>query len=93
MGNSDNITLELLLKASEWSEDTPYTQILNVEGLNENSIGSIGISKSATQEQIQACMDAKLMLIKQEKGQLTIAVLSDMKPEIDIPVILIYNNN
>ena len=93
MGNSDNTTLELVLKASKWSEDTPYIQILNVEGLNENSIGSIGISKSATQEQIQACMDAKLMPIKQEKGHLTITVLSDMKPEIDIPVILIYNNN
>lgn len=93
MGNSDNIILELLLKASEWSEDMPYTQILSIEGLNENSTGSIGISKSATQEQIQACMDAKLTPIKQDKGQLTIAVLSVMKPEIDIPVVLIYNNN
>ena len=87
-----NTTLELVLKASEWSEDIPYTQTLRVEGLSEHSTGSIGISKSATPEQAQAGIAADLELTDQGDGYVTV-VEHTVKQEVDIPVTLIYGAN
>lgn len=74
--------------ASAWSDDSPYTQTVTVEGLKADSNGVISIAQNATSEQIEIVCDAGLYISNQADGTLTITAYGD-KPNVDIPVIII----
>ena len=87
-----NTTVDLVLKASEWTENKPYRQMLRVEGLSEFHTGAIGLSDNCTVEQAEIGLNAGLELKEQGNGYVVIEA-TDTKPTIDIPVYLIYGAN
>lgn len=87
-----NTSLDLVLKANEWSVDRPYTQTIRVEGLSEYHTGAIGLSTTCTPEQAETAINAGLELIEQGNGYVIVEA-KDIKPEIDIPIYLTYGSN
>ena len=87
-----NTSLDLVLKANEWSVDRPYTQTIRVEGLSEYHTGAIGLSTTCTPEQAETAINAGLELIEQGTGYVVVEA-KDIKPEIDIPIYLTYGSN
>lgn len=89
-GKSDKSTkIECTLAAASWAGlSAPYTQELIVPGLNAVQDGSIFVSYSATFEQREAARKAKLWVIGQMDGKLTVSADGQM-PVVDIPVLVI----
>ena len=83
-----SVAINATLLASAWSDDSPYTQTVTVEGLKADSNGVISIAQKATSEQIEIVCDAGLYISNQADGTLTITAYGD-KPNVDIPVIII----
>ena len=83
-----SVAINATLLASDWSDDSPYTQTVTVEGLKADSNGVISIAQNATSEQIEIVCDAGLYISNQADGTLTITAYGD-KPNVDIPVIII----
>lgn len=89
--SSDRVYATLLAAAWEGadeSNDPPYTQTIDVEGLTALQNGNINVAQYATKEEREAAREAMLGVIGQEDGKLTIVADGDM-PEIDIPVCII----
>ena len=85
--NSVLVTTTLL--ASAWSGvDSPYTQELQVDGIYADTNGTIGVTHDSTIEQREMAREAKLAVVGQSDGVLTIAADGEM-PDIDIPVYII----
>lgn len=78
--------INTVLSANAWSENSPYTQTLTVEGLTEN--GVIGVAQDITDEQMEAACYAELRVFEQGENTLTIKANGD-KPNVDIPVTII----
>lgn len=83
-----SVAINATLLSSAWSDDSPYTQTVTVEGLKADSNGVISIAQNATSEQIEIVCDAGLYISNQADGTLTITAYGD-KPNVDIPVIII----
>lgn len=87
-----NTTVELVLKASEWTENRPYTQTIRVEGLSEYHTGAVGLSDKCTVEEAEVGLNAGIELIGQGNGYIVVRA-NDIKPIIDLPVYLTYGAN
>ena len=87
-----NTTVDLVLKANEWTDNRPYTQTLRVEGLSEYHTGAIGLSDNCTPEESEIGMNAGLELIEQGNGYVIVRA-NDIKPTVDLPVYLTYGAN
>lgn len=87
-----NTTVELVLKANDWSTQRPYVQSLHVEGLSEYHTGAIGLSDICTPVEAETGLNAGLKLTEQGNGYVIIEA-TDILPTIDIPVYLTYGSN
>lgn len=87
-----NTSVDLILKANEWTENRPYTQTLRVEGLSEYHTGAIGLSDNCTPEEAEIGLNAGIELIEQGNGYVVV-VANDIKPTVDLPVYLTYGAN
>ena len=84
-----SISIFTTLSATAWSGlNSPFTQILNVEGLKAVHNGYISVSHEATAEQREAAREAMLSVTGQSNGTLTIVADGKM-PELDIPILII----
>lgn len=82
-------TLDFVLSPTAWvGETTPYTQEVTLADVVEDSNGIIGLSRNASQEQVEAAIDAQLDLSAQSDGSVTVTA-SGVKPEIELSVSLI----
>lgn len=87
-----NTSVDLILKANEWTDKRPYTQTLRVEGLSEYHTGAIGLSDNCTPEEAEIGLNAGLELIEQGNGYVVVRA-NDIKPTIDLPIYLTYGAN
>lgn len=87
-----NTSVDLILKANDWTTQRPYTQRLRVEGLSEYHTGAIGLSDNCTIEEAEIGMNAGLELIEQGEGYVIVRS-NDIRPTIDLPVYLTYGSN
>lgn len=85
-------TEEISLSYSNWSDTQPYTQVLNVPGINPTSNAYIGINPNATVEEISAAADAKLKIGLVEQDKITI-IANGVKPDTDLPIIIMAGSN
>lgn len=86
---NSSISIEAVLKADSWRGFTsPFTQVLEIDGLSANHNGSLAVSHSATIEQRDAVREALLVITKQEDGKLTVSADGEL-PSVDIPVFII----
>lgn len=84
-----SVAINTTLLASAWEGDAaPYTQTLAVGGLEFDQNGIISLSRGASDEEVDAAVQALLVISAQNTGSLTIAA-TDVKPGIDIPVTII----
>ena len=87
-----SVTIHATLYASEWSANRPYTQIIDIPDITSDTNGSLTIDPLATDEQIEACMDAEINIVEQSINYMTLQV-TGIKPEIDIPVVIVFGEN
>ena len=87
-----NTTVDLVLKANEWSRERPYRQRIRVEGLSEYHTGAIGLSDNCTPEEAEIGLNGGLRLIEQGNGYIIVEA-EDILPTIDIPIYLTYGSN
>ena len=87
-----NTSVDLVLKANEWSEQRPYRQTLRVEGLSEYHTGAIGLSDNCTPEEAEIGLNGELTLIEQGNGYVIVEA-KGIKPTVDIPIYLTYGSN
>lgn len=84
-----SVSVTATLSAAAWSGvDSPFTQILRVEGLKDSHNGYISVAHEATVEQREIAREAMLSVAGQVDGALTIVADGEM-PEQDIPVYII----
>lgn len=84
-----SVSITTTLLATAWSGiDSPFTQVLNVEGLKAAHNGYISVAHEATAEQREIAREAMLSVTGQTDGSLTIVADGEM-PERDIPVLII----
>ncbi len=85
-------THELSLIYSEWTDMEPYTQVLNVPGIEPGINAYIGINSEATVEQMTCAAEAKLKVGKVEKDKITI-LATGRKPSMNLPVIIMAGSS
>lgn len=86
------VTIHATLYASSWSKNRPYTQIIDLPDITSDTNGSLTIDPLATEDEINACIDANIIISEQSIDYISLQA-TDQKPEIDIPVIIIYGEN
>lgn len=78
-----------VLSAASWEgASAPYTQVLSVPGLGADQNGHIAVANNATTQEVTAATEAILVISNQSAGTLTITA-KGVKPECDIPVVVI----
>lgn len=87
-----SVTIHTTLYASEWSANRPYTQTIDIPDITSTTNGTLTIDPTASDEEMQACIDANITIIDQSINHITLQV-TEVKPEIDIPVIVVYGEN
>lgn len=87
-----NTSVDLVLKANEWTTHRPYRQTLRVEGLSEYHTGAIGLSDNCTPEEAEIGLNAGLELVEQGNGYIVVEA-TDIKPTVDLPIYLTYGSN
>ena len=87
-----NTSVDLVLKANEWSENRPYRQTVRVEGLSEYHTGAVGLSETCTVEEAEIGLNAGIELVEQGNGYIVVEA-NDIKPTIDLPIYLTYGSN
>lgn len=87
-----NTSVDLVLKASEWSENRPYRQTVRVEGLSEYHTGAVGLSEICTVEEAEIGLNAGIELVEQGNGYIIVEA-TDIKPTVDLPIYLTYGSN
>lgn len=84
-----SVTIQSSLLASDWiNVDTYFIQELSIEDISKDTNGIIDVSQNATVEQMDSAQNAKLSIIAQGDGYLTIAANGEL-PIVDIPVTII----
>lgn len=87
-----SVTIHTTLYASDWSANRPYTQNIDLPDITSNTNGTLTIDPLATDEQLEACVNAGIIISEQSINYMTLQTTS-IKPEIDIPVIIVYGEN
>lgn len=87
-----SVTVHATLYASEWSKNRPYTQTIDIPDITSNTNGTLTIDPLATDEQTDTCTNANIIIAEQSFNYITLQV-TETKPEIDIPVIIVYGEN
>lgn len=87
-----SVTIHATLYASEWSKNRPYTQTVDLPDITSETNGTLTIDPLANDEQTQACINANIIISEQSFNYMTLQVTED-KPEVDIPVIIVYGEN
>lgn len=78
----------ITLTASGWvGSSAPYSQTVNVDGIDTNTQGAVFVAESATDEQYNAAVYAILRKTAQGTNSITIKAYGE-KPTIDIPLTL-----
>ena len=85
-------TYELSLIYSEWTDVSPYTQVLNVPGIEPGINAYIGINSTATIEQMTCAAEAKLKVGKVEKDKILI-IATGKRPSMNLPVIIMAGSS
>ena len=70
----------------------PYTNNIAVAGVTANNIVEVGLSNSANDDQVKACMKASIAKIEQQNGRLILYAYGT-KPTVDIPLSCVIVNN
>lgn len=87
-----SVTIHTVLYASEWSANRPYTQTIDIPDITSETNGTLTIDPTATDEELQACIDAGIIIADQSINYMTVQV-TEVKPKIDIPVIIVFGEN
>ena len=87
-----SVTIHTTLYASEWSANRPYTQTIDIPDITSDTNGTLTIDPAATEEELQACIDANIIIVDQSIDYMTLQV-TEVKPEIDIPVVIVFGEN
>lgn len=87
-----SVTIHATLYASEWSENRPYTQTIDILDLTSDTNGSLTIDPLATDDELNACIEAEIIIAEQSINYMTLQA-TGKKPEIDIPVIIVFGEN
>lgn len=87
-----SVTIHTTLYASGWSTNRPYTQTLDIPDITANTNGTLTIDPAATDDELQACIDAEIAIVDQSINYITLQV-TETKPEIDIPVVIVFGEN
>lgn len=87
-----SVTIHATLYAAEWSSNRPYTQIIDIPDITSDTNGTLTIDPLATDEQIEACTNAEINIAEQSINYISVQV-TGTKPEIDIPVIIVFGEN
>ena len=80
-----------VLLASEWDEST-QTQTIKFENLTATANGTITFPADITDEQRYGLFSADISIESQEDGKMTLKY-NNIKPTVDIPVMIVYGNN
>ena len=83
-----SVAINAVLSVSAWSEDSPYSQTISIDGLTADQNGIITIGQNITTEQIEDVVAADMRITDQADGSLTVTAYGD-KPTRDIPVTII----
>ena len=91
--NEPAIVKNVTAPASGWSGDTaPYTNTIVVVGVTQTNIVEVSLDNStATDDQVNACMDAQIAKATQANGSITLYAYGD-KPSLDLPLTVIILN-
>ena len=85
-------SIDAVLLADSWrGSASPFTQVLEINGLTASHNGVISVAHGATIEQRDAVREAMLAITGQESGKLTVSADGEL-PSIDIPVSIILFN-
>lgn len=87
-----SVTIHTTLYASGWSQNRPYTQTIDLPDITSDTNGTLTIDPLATDEELQACIDANIIISEQSINHMIVEV-TEIKPEIDIPVIIVIGEN
>ena len=81
--------IEVILTVDGWSEDSPYSQTLQIdEIISSEQNGILSSAQGITVEQLEVIVAAGLYISNQADGSLTISASGD-RPTCDIPVLII----
>ena len=81
--------IEVILTVHGWSEDSPYSQTLQIdEIISSEQNGILSSAQGITVEQLEVIVAAGLYISNQAEGSLTISASGD-RPTCDIPVLII----
>ena len=83
-----SVAINAVLSVSAWSEDSPYSQTISIDGLTADQNGILTIGQNITTEQIEDVVAADMRITDQADGSLTVTAYGD-KPTRDIPVTII----
>ena len=83
-----SVAINAVLFMSAWSEDSPYSQTISIDGLTAEQNGMITIGQNITTEQLEDIVAADMRITDQADGTLTVTAYGD-KPTRDIPVTII----
>ena len=87
-----SVTIHATLYASEWSKNRPYTQTIDLPDITSDTNGSVTIDPLATDDEIEACTKANIIISEQSFQYMTLQV-TEVKPDIDIPIVIVYGEN
>lgn len=81
--------IEVTLTVDGWSENSPYSQTLQIDEIvSSEQNGILSSAQGITVEQLEVIVAAGLYISNQTEGTLTISASGD-KPTCDIPVLII----
>lgn len=80
-------TVAVTLSASDWSGSTSIVK--TVSGVTATNNVSVGLSQSATKEQLEAFGAAMIWCTSQGANALTFAALSGEAPTVDLPITVV----
>ena len=84
-----NTSISVTASSSGWSgSSAPYTNTIYVSGVTSNNIVEVGLSSSATDAQVKACMAASIAKITQSSGSIKLYAYGT-KPTTNIPLSIV----
>ena len=87
-----NTSTSVTASSGSWSGSAaPYTNTISVSGVTTSNIVEVGLSSSATDDQVKACMSASIAKITQANGSITLYAYGT-KPTTNIPLSVVLIN-
>lgn len=81
------IQVPILLTASGWSGNGPFTQTVSINGLGSTQNGDVGLADTATDAQFEAASAAMIRKTGQATGSMSFKAIGE-KPMVDIPAVV-----